>query len=275
MATSASPTPPPAACVRNGRPAPALIPSLRRAAEHGSDEIPVLPIDGRVYGVQARRVPAEHAVLLVVRDRTEELKREQAEREFVSNAAHELRNPLAGIMSGDRGAAERARRTTPRPATASSPGSRIDAERMTRLTQSLLTLARVEAAGERDPAQVVDVVARGRGGRPRRSSPRGRRAPRRGRARPRRGRRSGPAPPGDDRAAHQRLRAHSRAGHGYASRGSRGGRRQRDDRGRGHRKGNPRRRAGSRLRALLPGLRRRSRARASASGSRSPSGWST
>ena len=32
---------------------------------------------------------------------------------------------------------------------------------MTRLTQSLLTLARVEAAPERDPAQVVDVTARG------------------------------------------------------------------------------------------------------------------
>ena len=32
-----------------------------------------------------------------------------------------------------------------------------DADRMSRLTQSLLTLARVEAAGERDPAQVVDV----------------------------------------------------------------------------------------------------------------------
>jgi signal transduction histidine kinase len=32
-----------------------------------------------------------------------------------------------------------------------------DAERMTRLTQSLLTLARVEAAGGRDPTHVVDV----------------------------------------------------------------------------------------------------------------------
>ncbi|HEY6654333.1 MAG TPA: HAMP domain-containing protein, partial [Solirubrobacterales bacterium] len=86
--------------VHDGRPAPALAPSLRRAAEHGADEIPVLSIDGRLYGVQARQVPAEHAVLVVVRDRTEELKREQAEAEFVSNAAHELRNPLAGIMSG-------------------------------------------------------------------------------------------------------------------------------------------------------------------------------
>ena len=143
--------------VRDGRPAPALVPSLRRAAEHGADEIPVLSIDGRLYGVQARQVPAEHAVLVVVRDRTEELKREQAEAEFVSNAAHELRNPLAGIMSGIevlRGGAK------------DDPNARDrfldrlahDAERMTRLTQSLLTLARVEAAPERDPAEVVDVT---------------------------------------------------------------------------------------------------------------------
>jgi two-component system, OmpR family, phosphate regulon sensor histidine kinase PhoR len=141
--------------VRDGQPATALIPSLRRAAERGSAEIPVLSVDGRVYGVQARRVPAEHAVLLVVRDRTDELKREEAEREFVSNAAHELRNPLAGITSGIevlRGGAK------------DDPDARdrflarlaVDADRMTRLTQSLLTLARVEA-GEREEAQVVDV----------------------------------------------------------------------------------------------------------------------
>jgi signal transduction histidine kinase len=142
--------------VRNARPAAALIPSLRRAAEGGSDEIPVLSIDGRVYGVQARRVPAEHGVLMVVRDRTEELRRERAEREFVSNAAHELRNPLAGISSAIevlQGGAK------------DDPGARDrflhslahDAERMTRLMQSLLTLARVEAADERQEAEVVDV----------------------------------------------------------------------------------------------------------------------
>jgi signal transduction histidine kinase/HAMP domain-containing protein len=142
--------------VGGGQPAAALIPSLRRAAEEGSDEIPVLAIDGRVYGVQARRVPAEHAVLLVVRDRTEELKREQAEREFVSNAAHELRNPLAGITSGIevlQGGAKDDPQVRDRFLTRLAQ----DAERMTRLTQSLLTLARVEAAGERDPTQVVDV----------------------------------------------------------------------------------------------------------------------
>jgi signal transduction histidine kinase len=143
--------------VRNGRPAPALVPSLHGAAEHGADEIPVLSIDGRLYGVQARQVPAEHAVLLVVRDRTEELKREQAEAEFVSNAAHELRNPLAGIKSGIEVLLAGAK---------DDPDARdrflerlgYDAERMTRLTQSLLMLARVEAAGKPDPTHVVDVT---------------------------------------------------------------------------------------------------------------------
>jgi two-component system phosphate regulon sensor histidine kinase PhoR len=143
--------------VRGGQPASALIPSLRRAAEQGSDEIQVLSIDGRTYGLQARRVPAEHAVLLVVRDRTEELKREQAEREFVSNAAHELRNPLAGISSGIevlRGGAKEDPDARDRFLTRIAH----DAQRMTRLTQSLLALARVEAAGERDPTDVVDVT---------------------------------------------------------------------------------------------------------------------
>jgi signal transduction histidine kinase len=143
--------------VRDGRPAPALGPSLRRAAEHGSDDIPVLSIEGRVYGVQARRVPAEQAVLLVVRDRTEELKRERAEAEFVSNAAHELRNPLAGIMSGIevlRGGAK----DDPEARDRFLARLAVDAERMTRLTQSLLMLARVEAAGDGDPAKVVDVT---------------------------------------------------------------------------------------------------------------------
>ena len=142
--------------VHDGRPAPALTPSLHRAAEHGADEIPVLSIDGRLYGVQARRVPAEHAVLLVVRDRTEELKREQAEAEFVSNAAHELRNPLAGIMSGIE-VLQAGAKDDPDARDRFLARLAHDAERMTRLTQSLLTLARAEA-GERDPAQVVDVM---------------------------------------------------------------------------------------------------------------------
>jgi signal transduction histidine kinase len=143
--------------VREGQPAIALIPSLRRAAKEGSDEIPVLAIDERVYGVQARRVAAEHAVLMVVRDRTDELKREEAEREFVSNAAHELRNPLAGITSAIE-VLQGGAKDDPRARDRFLERLGDDAERMTRLTQSLLMLARVEAAGEREDAEVVDVT---------------------------------------------------------------------------------------------------------------------
>jgi two-component system phosphate regulon sensor histidine kinase PhoR len=143
--------------VRGGRPAATLIPALRNAAEDGSADVPVLSIYDRVYGVQGRRVPAEHAVLLVVRDRTDELKRERAEREFVSNAAHELRNPLAGIS----GAIE-----VLRGGAKDDPVARDrflerlgeDVERMTRLTQSLLILARVEAVGDRSTVDVVDAT---------------------------------------------------------------------------------------------------------------------
>jgi signal transduction histidine kinase len=143
--------------VKAGQPPAGVIPLLRRASEHGAAEAPALHIDDAVYDVQARLVPAEHAVLLVVRDRTEELKREEAEREFVSNAAHELRNPLAGISGAIevlRGGAK------DDPAARDRFLDRLadDADRMTRLTQSLLTLARVEAAGERDEAEVVDVT---------------------------------------------------------------------------------------------------------------------
>lgn len=143
--------------VRDGQPASSLISPLRQAAEEGSSGRRLLTIDDRVYDVQARQVPAEHAVLLVVRDRTDELKREQAEREFVSNAAHELRNPLAGISGAIEVLTEGAKED---PEARDHFLTRLDGdvERMKRLTESLLVLARVEAVGERGPVEVVDVT---------------------------------------------------------------------------------------------------------------------
>ncbi len=80
-----------------GVPSEALLPHLRRAAEVGFAAHPALRIGDRAYSMQARSLPDERAVLAVVRDRTDEMRREFAEADFVSNAAHELRNPLAGI----------------------------------------------------------------------------------------------------------------------------------------------------------------------------------
>ena len=80
-----------------GLPSEAILPQLRRAAEVGFSAHPAIRIGDRAYAMQARSLPEERAVLAVVRDRTEEMRREFAEADFVSNAAHELRNPLAGI----------------------------------------------------------------------------------------------------------------------------------------------------------------------------------
>jgi signal transduction histidine kinase len=126
---------------------PQLLPWLRRAAGRGKAEADALRVGERVYSLNARELPTEGAVLAVVRDRTEELRRELSEREFVSNAAHELRNPIAGIS----GAIE-----VLRSGAKDDPNAREhflarlsdDADRISRLTESLLTLARIDAIGE-------------------------------------------------------------------------------------------------------------------------------
>src|SRR3954453_10587636 len=122
-------------------------PWLIWALERGAAERDGIRVDDRVYAIGVRRLAAENAVLAVTRDRTEALRREVAEREFVSNAAHELRNPIAGIS----GAIE-----VLRAGAKDDPNARDhflarlseDGERGTRLADSLLTRARIEAIGE-------------------------------------------------------------------------------------------------------------------------------
>jgi signal transduction histidine kinase/HAMP domain-containing protein len=138
-----------------GRPSEALLPHLRRAAEVGFAAHPALRIGDRAYSMQARSLPGERAVLAVVRDRTEEMRREFAEADFVSNAAHELRNPLAGI-SGAIEVLQSGAKDDPEAREHFLARLSEDAERMSRLTQALLTLARVESLGVGE-TEVVDV----------------------------------------------------------------------------------------------------------------------
>ena len=134
-----------------------MLPHLRRAAEVGFAAHPALRIGDRAYAMTARALPEERAVLVVARDRTDEMRRELAEADFVSNAAHELRNPLAGISSAIEVLQEGAKDD---PEALDHFLGRLaeDAERMSRLTQSLLTLARVESLGAGE-TEVVDVAA--------------------------------------------------------------------------------------------------------------------
>jgi len=140
----------------DGRAIPALVPWFRRADRRAVVEHDALRVGDRVYSLSARRLPAENAVLAVVRDRTEELRRELAEREFVSNAAHELRNPIAGI-SGSVEVLRAGAKDDPEAREHFLSRLSDDAERISRLTESLLTLARMEAVGE-GGAEVLDVA---------------------------------------------------------------------------------------------------------------------
>ncbi len=96
-------------------------------------------------------------MLAVVRDRTDEMRREFAEADFVSNAAHELRNPLAGI-SGAIEVLQGGAKDDPKAQDHFLERLAEDAERMNRLTRALLTLARVESLGAGE-TEVVDVPA--------------------------------------------------------------------------------------------------------------------
>ena len=139
----------------SGLPAGVLLPHLRRATEVGFAAHPALRIGDRAYAMQARALPDERAVLAVVRDRTDEMRREFAEADFVSNAAHELRNPLAGI-SGAIEVLESGAKDDPSARDHFLARLTEDVERMSRLTQALLTLARVESVGVGE-TEVVDV----------------------------------------------------------------------------------------------------------------------
>jgi signal transduction histidine kinase len=139
------------------RPPESIVPHLKRAADVGFAAHPALRIGDRAYAMSARSLPKEHAVLVVARDRTDEMRRELAEADFISNAAHELRNPLAGISSAIEVLQEGAK-DDPNALDHFLGRLAEDAERMNRLTRSLLTLARVESLGAGDTEE-VDVAA--------------------------------------------------------------------------------------------------------------------
>src|SRR4051794_7585298 len=138
-----------------GQPPEVVLPQLHRASEVGFAAHPAMRIGDRAYAMTARSLPDERAVLAVLRDRTDELRRELAEADFVSNAAHELRTPLAGI-SGAIEVLQSGAKNEPRDRDHFLSRLAEDAERMNRLTQSLLTLARVESRGAAE-REIVDV----------------------------------------------------------------------------------------------------------------------
>ena len=140
---------------RGDTPPEPMEPHLKRAAVSGFAAHPALRIGDRAYAVQIRDLPAEDAVLVIARDRTDAMRKEWAERDFVSNAAHELRNPLAGI-SGAIEVLQSGAKDDPQARDHFLTRLSADSERMTRLIQALLALARADALGPSD-VEIVDV----------------------------------------------------------------------------------------------------------------------
>jgi two-component system sensor histidine kinase VicK len=109
-----------------------------------------------ITGVPAQMVG--QAALLVITDVTASDRRERAEREFVANAAHELRTPIAAIASAMEVLLGGAREE---PDTRDRFLAVIDrqANRLERLIRALLTLARAQTRAEQIEFETVDVAS--------------------------------------------------------------------------------------------------------------------
>ncbi|MGB8918792.1 MAG: ATP-binding protein [Candidatus Sulfotelmatobacter sp.] len=110
-------------------------------------------VPGRSFDVTAAPLPDGGAVA-VLRDLTETERVEKTRRDFIANVSHELRTPLTSIQ----GYAETLLDTTPEngaPTREFLEIIRKNSSRMSRLTEDLLTLARVESGETRFESEPV------------------------------------------------------------------------------------------------------------------------
>jgi two-component system phosphate regulon sensor histidine kinase PhoR len=112
--------------------------------------------DARTYTLLALPPDLSGEALLVIADVSGDARRQRAEREFVANAAHQLRTPVSAIASSievlQGGAKED-------PATRDRFLAHLDRQcsRLVRLTRALLLLARAQALSEPPAVEVVSL----------------------------------------------------------------------------------------------------------------------
>lgn len=144
-----------------GRASEVTPPALRDAIERASGGRERVEAEVETAGriLQALAAPAGDGVVLVLRDITAARRIDSVRRDFVANASHELKTPVASIV---------ALVETLRDAAASDPeaGPRFlehlegEAVRLSRLVNDLLDLSRLEGElPEREPVPLHEVVA--------------------------------------------------------------------------------------------------------------------
>jgi two-component system, OmpR family, phosphate regulon sensor histidine kinase PhoR len=134
--------------------------------------------DERILWIEGVPPSEAETAILIVEDVTERERAGRSEREFVENAAHELRTPLAAIVSV-MDVLESGAKDVPEARDRFLKHIRVHSERLSRLARSLLVLARLqtgaeeprltavpvrslleEIAGRLDPARGVEVSVR-------------------------------------------------------------------------------------------------------------------
>src|SRR5438093_4627847 len=112
--------------------------------------------DHRFFWVEGLPPAAAETAILIVEDVTERERARRNEREFAENAAHQLRTPLAAIVSV-MDVLESGAKDIPEARDRFLKHIRVHSERLSRLARSLLVLARLQTGVEQPRLTVVPV----------------------------------------------------------------------------------------------------------------------
>lgn len=120
-----------------------------------------LDLEHRDHDLRAEITLVGEEVLLVVTDRTPERRVEELRRNFVVNASHELKTPVASVQTLTE-ALEVTMRADPARAAELLPRLRGESQRLARLVHDLLDLRRLEERGpvERVPIDLAELARR-------------------------------------------------------------------------------------------------------------------
>ena len=110
----------------------------------------------RILSIEAVSAPGAEAALMIVEDVTEQERLRQGERRFVENAAHELRTPVAAIVSVI-DVLEGGAKDEPDTRDRFLLHLRAQSDRLSRLATSLLALARIQSGQQAPRIELVRV----------------------------------------------------------------------------------------------------------------------